>query len=80
MSDTYTVRQNHDDIDVVKGIEIIYTCNDMKQAQRAADFLNAAAKAEREACAKVCDEQAKEPECPERAQYCAAAIRARGEG
>lgn len=33
--------------------------------------------AEREACAKVCDEQASEPECPERAAYCAAAIRAR---
>lgn len=28
-----------------------------------------------EACAKVCDEQAKEPECPERAAYCAEAIR-----
>ena len=37
----------------------------------------AATKAEREACAKVCDEQAKEPECPERAMYCADAIRAR---
>jgi tRNA(Ile)-lysidine synthase TilS/MesJ len=37
-----------------------------------------AAAAEREACAKVCDEQAKEPECPERAAYCSAAIRARG--
>lgn len=33
---------------------------------------------EREACAKVCDEQANEPECPERAAYCADAIRARG--
>lgn len=33
--------------------------------------------AEREACAKVCDEQAGEPECPERAKYCADAIRAR---
>lgn len=29
-----------------------------------------------EACARVCEEQAKEPECPERAAYCAAAIRA----
>jgi hypothetical protein len=28
-----------------------------------------------EMCAKVCDEQMTEPECPERAQYCAAAIR-----
>ena len=27
-------------------------------------------------CAKVCDVQAGEPECPERAEYCAAAIRA----
>lgn len=29
-----------------------------------------------EECARICDEQAKEPECPERAQYCADAIRA----
>lgn len=29
-----------------------------------------------EEAAKVCDEQATEPECPERAQYCAEAIRA----
>ena len=34
-------------------------------------------KIEREACAKVCDDQANEPECPERAKYCAAAIRMR---
>ena len=33
---------------------------------------------EREACAKLCDEQAKLPECPERAKYCADAIRSRG--
>lgn len=30
---------------------------------------------QRELDARICDEQAKEPECPERAQYCAAAIR-----
>jgi len=35
--------------------------------------------AEREACAKVCKAQSNEPECPERAAYCAAAIRARGQ-
>jgi len=29
----------------------------------------------REAAVKVCDEQAKEPECPERARYIAEAIR-----
>lgn len=29
-----------------------------------------------EEAAKVCDEQALEPECPERAEYCAQAIRA----
>lgn len=29
-----------------------------------------------ERAALVCDEQAKEPECPERATYCAEAIRA----
>ena len=29
-----------------------------------------------ERAAEVCDEQAKEPECPERATYCAEAIRA----
>lgn len=28
-------------------------------------------------CAKVCESQAVEPECPERAQYCADAIRMR---
>ena len=33
--------------------------------------------AEREACANVCEEQASEPECPERAQFCADAIRKR---
>ena len=32
---------------------------------------------EREACAALCDEQATAPECPERAAYCAAAIRER---
>ena len=30
-----------------------------------------AIKKEREACAKVCEDQANEPECPERAVYCA---------
>ena len=29
-----------------------------------------------ERAAVICDEQAKEPECPERAEYCAFAIRA----
>lgn len=37
----------------------------------------AAQKLEREACALVCDVQAMEPECPERAKYCADSIRAR---
>lgn len=32
---------------------------------------------EREACAKACEDQATEPECPERAMYCAEAIRNR---
>lgn len=41
-------------------------------------FAQLVAAHEREECAKVCDEEAKEPECPERAAYCAAAIRARG--
>lgn len=36
----------------------------------------AGARTEREACAKLCDEQAAEPECPERATYCADGIRA----
>lgn len=31
---------------------------------------------ERDRCARICEEQAREPECPERAQYCADAIRA----
>lgn len=42
-------------------------------------FARLVAAHEREACAKVCDQQAHEPECPERADYCAAAIRARGQ-
>ena len=33
--------------------------------------------AERERCAKVCEAQAAEQECPERAQYCADAVRMR---
>jgi hypothetical protein len=37
----------------------------------------AAVKFEREACAQTCEEQTIEPECPERAQYCADAIRMR---
>lgn len=41
------------------------------------DLYELAVLSEREACAKICDEQAKEPECPERAQYCAELIRAR---
>lgn len=40
-------------------------------------FAALVAAAEREECAKVCDEQASEPECPERAAYCASSIRAR---
>jgi len=36
----------------------------------------AATDAALERAAEVCDEQAKEPECPERATYCAEAIRA----
>lgn len=41
-------------------------------------FAALVAQQEREACAKVCDEQAALPECHERAKYCADAIRARG--
>ena len=37
----------------------------------------AGVKIERKACAKICDAQANEPECPERAKYCADAIRER---
>lgn len=40
--------------------------------------IDAAIAEEREACAKVADEQQLEGECPERASYIAAAIRARG--
>lgn len=42
-------------------------------------FAELVAAAEREACANVCDAQQLEPECPERASYCAEAIRARGQ-
>lgn len=38
--------------------------------------LSAARAEERERCAMVCDAQSTEPECPERAAYCAEAIRA----
>jgi hypothetical protein len=38
--------------------------------------MKAATAAALERAALVCDEQAKEPECPERATYCADAIRA----
>lgn len=40
-------------------------------------FAELVAAAEREACAKICDAQADEPECAERAEYCADAIRMR---
>lgn len=40
------------------------------------DEVKAATNAALERAAEVCDEQAKEPECPERATYCAEAIRA----
>lgn len=39
--------------------------------------IRAAVAIEREACAQICEIQAQEPECPERAQYCADAIRNR---
>ena len=42
-----------------------------------ADAMMSAVLEEREACAKVCDEQAGEPECSERAKYCAEEIRSR---
>jgi len=42
-------------------------------------FAKLVAQHEREACAKVCEAQLNEGECPERAQYCADAIRARGQ-
>ena len=40
------------------------------------ETIKAATDAALERAALVCDEQAKEPECPERATYCAEAIRA----
>ena len=39
-------------------------------------ILDEVRKQERERCAKVCEDQANEPECTERAMYCAEAIRA----
>lgn len=41
------------------------------------DLMLSVADFEIEACAKICDAQASEPECPERAKYCADAIRYR---
>ena len=37
--------------------------------------INTAVDLQREIDAKICDAQALEPECPERAKYCAQAIR-----
>lgn len=45
--------------------------------ERVKSFARAIIAAERERCAQVCDRQASEPECPERARYCAEAIRAK---
>ena len=42
-------------------------------------FAKLVAEKEREECAKECEAQLNEGECPERAQYCADAIRARGD-
>lgn len=48
-----------------------------EDAQRLAHVIGHYVAQEREACAKVCEAQALLPECPERAAYCAEAIRAR---
>ena len=47
--------------------------------QRLEAFAKLVAQHEREECAKECEAQLNEGECPERAQYCADAIRARGQ-
>lgn len=53
---------------------------ELSRAENDLRHWEAVAQAVREAvieeCAKVCDEQAALPECPERATYCAEAIRA----
>ena len=53
-----------------------YTPGDGWSPLYGSDEVKAATDAALERAALVCDEQAKEPECPERATYCAEAIRA----
>ena len=53
----------------------IYKLFDLDESLRFA--INQAIRETAEACEKICDEQAKEPECPERAEYCADEIRRR---
>ncbi len=63
---TATLPTEYDDMDA---------CDQAQWKAVAEAAWRASAAAEREACAAICDEQAKEPECPERAKYCAEAIR-----
>ena len=49
--------------------------NSERMWQELVSCVNRLIEAEREACAKLCDVQSLEPECPEQSEYCAAAIR-----
>jgi hypothetical protein len=63
-----------------KAIEYCTQYGITEDDMRRSDIINAfcvGADIEREECASICDKQAKEPECPERAMYCADAIRER---
>lgn len=67
-------------IDVIqlarKATEGRHAVNDLDAHSLRFDELEAFAALVLEAAAVECDRQAQEPECPERAQYCAEAIRA----
>lgn len=65
-------------IEFLKALEECdYAKNDCNNVPWLARFAEKIADIEREACAKLCDDQISEGECPERAAYCAEAIRAR---
>lgn len=59
------------------GLDWVYPPTSECQDQACCARITLAILAEREACAMECEAQAEEPECAERAQYCADAIRMR---
>ena len=65
-------------MELISALRKIRGCEGDAAAQAVLEYaIGEAVLAEREACAQVCDAQADEPECQERAEYCADAIRMR---